>query len=141
MTNIEKAIRIALDAHRNQRDKAGETYILHPLRLMLKMDSETEMTAAVLHDVLEDSSWTSADLKREGFSEEVLAVIECLTRKTQESYEAFIERLKHNPTARKVKIADLEDNMAIKRISEPTEKDWERLKKYHRALSVLIRGC
>lgn len=137
MANLEKAIFIALEAHRNQKDKAGETYILHPLRLMVKMDSETEMTAAVLHDVLEDSSWTPEDLRKEGFSEEVLSVLECLTRRADESYEEFIERLKLNPTACKVKIADLEDNMAMKRISEPTEKDWERLKKYHRAWSVL----
>ena len=137
MSNLEKAILIAVQAHKNQRDKAGETYILHPLRLMLKMDSETEMIAAVLHDVVEDSNWTLADLKREGFSEEVLSVIECLTRRDQETYEEFIERVKFNPTARKIKLADLEDNMAIKRISEPTEKDWGRLKKYHQAWLVL----
>jgi (p)ppGpp synthase/HD superfamily hydrolase len=137
MANLERAILIALQAHQNQRDKSGETYILHPLRLMLKMDSEAEMIAAVLHDVVEDSNWTPADLRKEGFSEEVLSVIECLTRRDQETYEEFIERVKLNPTARKIKLADLEDNMAIKRISEPTEKDWERLKKYHRAWRVL----
>ena len=137
MSNLEEAILIAVQAHKNQRDKVGETYILHPLRLMLKMDSETEMIAAVLHDVAEDSNWTLADLKREGFSEEVLSVIECLTRRDQETYEEFIERVKLNPTARKIKLADLEDNMEIKRISEPTEKEWGRLKKYHQAWLVL----
>jgi (p)ppGpp synthase/HD superfamily hydrolase len=137
MANLEKAILIAVRAHKNQRDKAGQTYILHPLRLMLKMDSETEMIAAVLHDVVEDSIWTVADLGKQGFSEEVLAVLDCLTRREQETYDEFIERVKLDPTARKIKIADLEDNMAIKRISEPKEKDWERLKKYHKAWMIL----
>jgi (p)ppGpp synthase/HD superfamily hydrolase len=137
MANLEKAILIAVQAHQNQQDRAGETYILHPLRLMLKMDSETEMIAAVLHDVVEDSNWTPADLRKEGFSEEDLSVIEYLTRRDQETYEEFIERVKLNPTARKIKLADLEDNMAIRRISEPTENDWERLKKYHQAWLVL----
>jgi (p)ppGpp synthase/HD superfamily hydrolase len=137
MANLEKAILIAVRAHKNQRDKAGQTYILHPLRLMLKMDSETEMIAAVLHDVVEDSIWTVADLGKQGFSEEVLAVLDCLTRREQETYDEFIERVKLDPTARKIKIADLEDNMAIKRISEPKEKDWERLKKYHKAWLIL----
>jgi (p)ppGpp synthase/HD superfamily hydrolase len=104
---------------------------------MLKMDSETEMIAAVLHDVVEDSIWTVADLGKQGFSEEVLAVLDCLTRREQETYDEFIERVKLDPTARKIKIADLEDNMAIKRISEPKEKDWERLKKYHKAWLIL----
>lgn len=137
MANIEKAILIAVRAHKNQRDKAGQAYILHPLRLMLKMDSEAEMIAAVLHDVVEDSIWTVADLGKQGFSEDVLAVLDCLTRREQETYDEFIERVKLNPTARKIKIADLEDNMAIKRISEPKEKDWERLKKYHKAWKIL----
>jgi len=137
MANLDKAILIAVRAHQNQQDKAGQTYILHPLRLMLKMDSETEMIAAVLHDVVEDSIWTVATLRKQGFSEEVLAVLDCLTRREQETYDEFIERVKLNPTARKIKIADLEDNMAIKRISKPAEKDWERLKKYHRAWLAL----
>ncbi len=137
MANLDKAILIAVRAHQNQQDKAGQTYILHTLRLMLKMDSETEMIAAVLHDVVEDSIWTVATLRKQGFSEEVLAVLDCLTRREQETYDEFIERVKLNPTARKIKIADLEDNMAIKRISKPAEKDWERLKKYHRAWLAL----
>lgn len=137
MANLERAILIAVQAHQKQQDKAGTAYILHPLRVMFGMDSETEMIAAILHDVVEDSDWTSADLRREGFSDEVLTVIDCLTRREQESYEEFIERVKLNPTACKIKIADLEDNMAIQRIGEPTDRDWERLKKYHRAWSVL----
>lgn len=133
MATLEKAIFIALKAHQGQKDKADDPYILHPLRVMLRMASETEMIAAVLHDVVEDTDWTTADLRKEGFSEEVLKMVDCLTRRQKETYEEFIERVKLNSTARKIKLADLEDNMDINRISEPTEEDWERLKKYHRA--------
>jgi len=133
MATLEKAILIAVEAHQGQKDKAGDPYILHPLRVMLWMSSETERIAGVLHDIVEDSGRTMADLKKEGFSEKVLEVIDCLTRREKEDYEEFIGRVQLNPAARKVKIADLEDNMDILRISEPTGKDWERLKKYHRA--------
>jgi (p)ppGpp synthase/HD superfamily hydrolase len=133
MATLEKAILIAVQAHQGQEDKAGDPYILHPLRVMLRMDTETETIAAILHDIVEDTRWTKDDLRKEGFSEEVLEVVDCLTRKEKESYEEFIERVKLNPIARKVKLADLEDNMDVKRIKEPKEKDWERLKKYHRA--------
>jgi (p)ppGpp synthase/HD superfamily hydrolase len=133
MATLEKAILIAVEAHQGQTDKAGEPYILHPLRVMFRVSSETEKIAGVLHDIVEDSAWTIADLRKEGFSEGVLAVVECLTRREKEGYEEFIGRVQLNPAARSVKIADLEDNMDIMRIREPSGKDWERMKKYHQA--------
>ena len=133
MATLEKAILIAVKAHHGQADKAGDPYILHPLKVMSAMSSEEEKMAAVLHDVLEDTALTMETLRKEGFSEEVIQAVDCLTRKKHESYEDFIERIRLNPIARKVKIADLEDNMDIKRIKEPKDEDWERLKKYHRA--------
>jgi (p)ppGpp synthase/HD superfamily hydrolase len=139
MSTLEKAIHIAVQAHAGQTDKAGSPYILHPLRLMLEMRSETEMIAAVLHDVVEDSEWTLDTLRAEGFSEEILSAADCLTRRQGESYTAFIERIKENAIARRVKLADLEDNMDITRISILTEKDVKRLKKYHHAWKKLRR--
>ena len=133
MATLEKAILIAVQAHHGQTDKAGDPYILHSLRVMLHMTHEKGMVAAVLHDVVEDTKWTTADLRQEGFSEEVLGLVDCLTRREQESYEKFIERVNLNPTARRIKIADLEENMDVKRIREPKEEDWERAKKYDRA--------
>jgi len=65
---LEKAIQCAVKAHAGQKDKAGAPYILHPLRIMMKMDNQAGMIAAVLHDVVEDSSVTLADLCAEGFS-------------------------------------------------------------------------
>jgi (p)ppGpp synthase/HD superfamily hydrolase len=76
---LEDAIAIAADAHKEQEDKSGAGYIFHPLRLMMQMNSEDAMIAAVLHDVVEDSSWTIEKLREKGFSEKVLEAIECLT--------------------------------------------------------------
>jgi (p)ppGpp synthase/HD superfamily hydrolase len=134
---LEDAISIAAQAHRGQRDKAGAVYLLHPLRLMLRMDSEAAMMAAVLHDVVEDSDWTLAGLRERGFPEEVVAAVACLTHRDGESYEEFVERVKVNPLARRVKIADLEDNMNVLRIGQISPKDLQRLEKYHRAWRAL----
>ena len=135
---LEYAIQIALQAHLGQQDKGGDPYILHPLRLMLKMRTDLERIVAVLHDVIEDSEWTLDLLRDEGFPDEVIAAIDHLTRRSNESYEDFIERVRANVLARTVKVADLQDNLDISRIPELTDKDIERIRKYHRALSVLI---
>lgn len=141
--SLEDAIAIAAMVHKGQTDKAGAPYILHPLRLMMRMKTEAEMMVAVLHDVVEDSresgedGWTFEKLRAAGFSDEVLAALDCVTNRTGESYDKFIIRAANNPIARRVKIADLEDNMNIRRISEIKPKDLERLEKYHRSWSYL----
>ena len=137
---VEDAISIAARAHRGQKDKAGAPYLLHPLRLMLRMDTEAAMMAAVLHDVVEDTDWTLERLRGEGFSDEVVEAVDCLTRRGGESYEEFVERARANPVARRVKIADLEDNMNVRRIGRLGSKDLERLEKYHRAWRVLTNA-
>jgi (p)ppGpp synthase/HD superfamily hydrolase len=134
---LEKAIAIAMQAHAGQTDKAGMPYILHPLRVMMKMTSVTEMIVAVLHDVVEDSEWTIDQLRAEGFAEEVLAALDLLTKRTGEAYEAFIQRAKALPLSCAVKLADLEDNMDAKRLRNVTEEDRERLEKYRRAWKEL----
>ena len=136
---LEDAIAIAAKAHKGQIDKAGAPYILHPLRMMMRLKSEAEMMTAILHDVVEDSSWTIELLREKGFSEEVLKAVECVTNRESESYEQFIERAKQNPIARQVKIADLEDNMNILRIGEIKPKDLERLEKYHKSWCILTK--
>ena len=137
MSTLERAIAIAVDAHSKQKDKAGKPYILHPIRIMLQMKSDTEMIVAVLHDAIEDTSWTLGDLRREGFSQEALNALEHLTHQEGQSYEEYIQRIKRNPVARKIKLADLRDNMDISRLDNLVEKDLERLKKYHRSWLVL----
>lgn len=131
MNLIEQSLKIALKAHAGQKDKAGSPYVLHPIRMMLKMDSEIGMSAALLHDVLEDSSLKAEDLRKEGIPPEVVEAVLCLTRQENEPYEDFIERAAKNPIARKVKKADLEDNIDLLRLREIRDRDVERLKKYH----------
>lgn len=130
---LQRAIEIAVEAHRDQVDKAGAPYVLHPLRLMLRVAGNDAMIAAVLHDVVEDTDWTIDRLRREGFSETVLAAIDCLTRRDGETYEEFIERAAVNPVARRVKLADLEDNMDIRRIRMFGPNAHDRLARYHAA--------
>jgi (p)ppGpp synthase/HD superfamily hydrolase len=138
MATLGRAIAIAAQAHQEQCDKAGAPYILHPLRIMARMSTEAEMIAAVLHDLVEDTDWTIDRLRAEGFGAEVLAALECLTRRDAETYEQFIDRARTDPIACRVKLADLEDNMDLRRIAEVTDRDLERLRKYHRARQLLI---
>ena len=128
MSTIEKAIEIAVAAHKGQKDKSGADYILHPLRVMERGKSEIEKICGVLHDVLEDSEWTFEKLENEGFSNEVIAVLRCITKESEkEDYDVFINRIAQNPIAIEVKINDLLDNMDITRLKELNEEDVKRL--------------
>ncbi|MFF2529157.1 HD domain-containing protein [Brevibacillus sp. NPDC058079] len=138
MSTLEKAIYIATQAHEGQVDKGGNPYILHPLRIMLKMSTVETMISAVLHDVLEDTDVTVEELRNEGFSEEIIAAVIALTRNDDETYMEFVGRTKQNSIARLVKLGDLEDNSDLSRIPEPTEKDLERLLRYKRAIKELL---
>ncbi len=136
---LEKAIAIAVEAHRGQKDRYGKPYVLHPLRVMARVRSVTEKIVAVLHDVVEDTHWTFADLEKEGFPRPVLDALDCVTKREGEEYEAFVKRSASNSLARTVKLADLEDNMDVRRLLEVTEKDRARLKKYLEAWRTLRR--
>jgi len=138
ISSLEKAISIAAQAHEGQSDKAGAPYILHPLRVMMKMSTEAERITAVLHDVIEDTDWTIERLRREGFRAEILDALDCLTKQDGEEYGKFIERVKLNPLAVKVKMADLEDNLDVARLKNVTEADTKRLEKYKQALLMLV---
>ncbi len=135
--NLERAIEIAVSAHKGQVDKAGSPYILHPLRIMFSLKSDDEKMVGVLHDVVEDSEWKFEDLAKEGFPDTVLDALKSVTKIEGESYAEFVVRAYANPIGRNVKIADIIDNLDITRIAEPTDKDFERLKKYRKALNVL----
>lgn len=134
---LEKAIEIAVAAHKEQIDKAGQPYVLHPLRMMFQMETEIERIVAVLHDVLEDTSVTPSDLEEQGATPEILTALDHLTRLSSESYDEFILRASQNPIARKVKLADLWDNMDLRRISKVTDKDLARIRKYAEAYRLL----
>ena len=136
-TPLEKAIEIAVRAHAGQKSKDGAPYILHPIRLMTRMNTEEERMAAVLHDVVEDTHVTFEDLRAAGIPESVLEAVRLLTHEKETPYEAYVEALKSHPVARRVKLADLEDNSDIRRLKGIEEKDLERLRKYYRAWQIL----
>ena len=137
MPTLQRAIEIAVDAHKNQKDKAGMPYILHPFRLMFQMKTDSEKIAAVLHDVVEDSDWTLEQLKSEGFNGDVIEAVNLLTRDDNDSYDEFVQKIASNPISKAVKIADITDNLDLSRISKMTEKDVARVKKYQRVLKTL----
>ena len=139
VSTLEHAIALAAKAHEGQIDKAGAPYILHPLRMMLRLSTPEERMVAVMHDVVEDCGWTLEQLKGEGFSEAVVAGVESVTKREGESYEDFVLRAAKNPLGRRVKLADLEDNSDLSRIANPMDKDYERLEKYRKAIE-LLRG-
>ena len=130
---LDKAIRIATVAHEGQKDKAGAAYILHPLRVMMTLSDETERICAVLHDVIEDTDITIEDLWNEGFSKDILTTLEFLSKRENETYDSFIKRILNNKLACKVKLADLNDNMDLSRIPNPSPKDYKRVEKYNKA--------
>ncbi len=135
--DLERAIEIAVSAHKGQVDKAGRPYVLHPLRIMFALKTDEEKIVGVLHDVVEDSNWTFDDLQDEGFSVVVIEALKSVTKIEGEEYSAFVRRAYDNPIGKRVKMADITDNMDLKRLAELNEKDFERLKKYRKALTVL----
>jgi (p)ppGpp synthase/HD superfamily hydrolase len=137
MATLERAIEIAAKAHAGQVDKAGQPYVLHPLRMMLTVATPEARMAAVLHDVVEDTAVTLEELRGQGFPAAVISAVEALTKREGEDYEAFIRRVAPNPIAREVKLADLRDNSDLSRIAEPTDRDRERIRKYQRAIATL----
>lgn len=133
MSTLQRALEIAVEAHKNQKQKDRTPYALHPIRLSLALKTEEQKIVALLHDVVEDTDWTFEELEREGFSGIILEALRLLTHTDGSPYEEYIERIASNPLAKAVKKADLTDNMDIRRIPEPAEKDFARLQKYHRA--------
>ena len=136
---LEKAIEIAVESHRGQLDKAGKIYILHPMRVMLRGKNETEMIVGILHDTVEDTPVTLDMLHLEGFSQEILDAIDCITKRDGESYGDFIDRVLTNPLATQVKLYDMEDNLNRDRIPYPTEKDEARFAKYEKYHKIILK--
>jgi len=139
MDEIHRAIIIAAEAHSGQTDKGGAPYILHPLRVMLKMDTDEERVVAVLHDVAEDCpEWPVARLAG-NFRPGVGPALDAITKRGGEPYDIYLNRVAANSIARKVKMADLSDNSDLKRLGrEPTDADYMRRAKYQKAAGFLF---
>lgn len=136
--DVERAIQIAVEAHAGAKDRGGKPYILHPIGVMMRCETEDEKIVAILHDVVEDTEWTFEALRKEGFSETIIEALETVTKHAEdEDYDEFVQRSLKNEIGRKVKIADLRENLDVTRIGELNEKDIERINKYKRALRTL----
>lgn len=140
MSTLEKAIALAANRHAGQVDKANQPYILHPLRVMLKMKTTPQQIVAVLHDILEDTNTTVVELITLGFNSEIVDAVIALTKKEDENRIEVAYRTVKNPLARAVKLVDLADNMDISRIPQPSSGDLLRLEEYKKVHQILISG-
>lgn len=132
-----RALEVATKAHKGQVDKAGRDYIEHPKYVASLLTTPVEQTTALLHDVVEDTSLTIDNLKKWGFSPEVVEAVSCLTKDKKESYETYIKGVANNALATRVKIADLTHNMDTSRLDHLTANDRKRIAKYKWAKQVL----
>lgn len=141
MSTLGKAIALAAKTHSDQTDKRGYAYILHPIRIMMRLRTEDDelMAIAILHDVVEDSGGevTLNTLYEMGFSRRIIDGVDALTKRDAEDYDDFIRRCAMNPDARRVKREDIRDNSDVTRLKGLREKDFRRLEKYCRAYEYL----
>lgn len=139
---LEEAIRIAVEAHAGQVDKGGEPYILHPLRLMHQMETDSARIVAVLHDVIEDSTFTVDDLINRGIDPSDATLVDVfLTHRKGQDYGEYIDQLAAmtpRSIPKLVKIADLRDNLRVERLATLQPGDLDRIKRYHAALRKLL---
>jgi len=134
---LNKAFKLAKAAHAGQLDKGGKPYINHPIAVAAIVETQEEKTVALLHDVVEDTPVTLDELKEHGFPETVVAAVDVLTKRPGVDYGEYIQRVKKNPLALVVKIADMTHNMDLSRIQNPTAKDYARIDKYKKILAEL----
>jgi len=140
MATLGRAIAIAATSHQKVTDRGGNAYILHPIRIMMRLrtDDEDLMMMAIMHDVLEDdANWNFDKLKEEGFSDRVIAGLKVLTHEKGDSYEDYIRKIATNDDAIRVKLEDLKDNSDLSRLKGLTQKDFERMIKYQKAFKFL----
>ena len=136
----DKALQIAIRAHTGQKDKAGRDYIMHPIRVAERCGDMRAKIVALLHDTIEDTYITGDYLRAQGFGEEIVEAVLAVTRREGESYDEYVRWAAQNELGRMVKRADLEDNMDVRRYTELTDCDVERLRKYIRAWRLITLG-
>ncbi len=131
---LNKMLVLATNRHAGQFDKGGNPYILHPLKVMyyLKSNDEELQCIALAHDLVEDTDTSYEELRELGFSERIIQGITALTKQRGETYDQYKDRVKSNPDAVKVKMADLRHNTDIRRLKGVTEKDFARIEKYQK---------
>lgn len=136
-----KAMQIAYMAHHGQTDCNGIPYVFHPYHLAEQMDDEISCCVALLHDVAEDTEVTLDELGKD-FPQEIIEALKLLTHEKDTDYFDYVRRIKDNPIAKKVKLADLAHNMDRTRIVDCSVVSTEKLdkwdEKYSKAIKILI---
>lgn len=133
----KKAMEICYRAHAGQLDKGGMPYVFHPIHVAEQMEDEYSTCAALLHDTVEDGGIELSELYEADFPEEIVRTVDILTRREDEPYMEYIQRLKENSLAVKVKLADLNHNSDMSRLNIITKWDMERKEKYEKAIAML----
>lgn len=133
----KRALKLCFEAHRNQEDKSGMPYVFHPFHLAEQMTDEATTITALLHDVVEDTDYTLEDLRAMGFPPEALDAIELMTHDPAVPYLDYVAKIKTNPIARTVKLADLRHNSDLTRLDAVDDQALARVEKYHRAIQLL----
>ena len=134
----KKALRLCFEAHKDQLDKSGLPYVFHPFHLAEQMDTEETVCVALLHDVVEDTDYTLEDLIAMGFPKPVTDALALMTHDENVPYLDYVSKLKDNPVARQVKLADLKHNSDLTRLDRIDEKALERVEKYRKAMELLL---
>lgn len=135
----KKALKLCFESHKEQVDKTGMPYVFHPFHLAEQMDDELSTVCALLHDVVEDTDTTFADLLAMGFPQSVVDVLTLLTHEESVPYMEYVQKISTNATATKVKIADLKHNMDETRLYVVDEYAKKRAEKYAKALALLTK--
>ena len=133
----KKAMKLCYEAHKDQVDKSGLPYVFHPAHVAEQMTDEATTIVALLHDVVEDTDYTLEDLAAEGFGKDILEAVALMTHEDDVPYLDYVAKLKDNPIARAVKLADLAHNSDLPRIGEVDEETKQRLEKYKKAIALL----
>ena len=136
-TMTKQAMKLCFEAHKQQQDKSGMPYVFHPFHLAEQMEDEDTVVVALLHDVMEDTPYTLTDLRNMGYPDVVLDALALMTHDPAVPYMDYVRKIKNNPIARKVKLADLRHNSDLSRLDVVDEKGLARVEKYKQAIAIL----
>ena len=136
----KKAMKLCFEAHKGQVDKTGVPYVFHPFHVAEQMTDEATTVVALLHDVVEDTEYTLEDIAALGFGQDIVGAVALMTHEDDVPYLDYVARLKSNPLARVVKLADLAHNSDLSRLGKVDDETRRRLEKYKKAIALLEYG-
>ena len=133
----KKAMKLCFEAHKDQKDKSGLPYVHHPFHLAEQMETEDTTIVALLHDVVEDTEYTLDDIRAMGFPERIIEALSYMTHDNAVPYLDYVAKIKENPIATAVKLADLKHNSDLTRLDVVDETSLKRVEKYSKAMKIL----